>query len=70
MLSRELSEVLCVDLTLSLWTPATSIRSFKPRLNALKTPALRCTAHVLQFVQLNFSYLYLSISATCIYLHI
>lgn len=38
MLSQEPSEVLCVDLTLSLWPPATSIRSLMPRLNAFKRP--------------------------------
>lgn len=59
MLSQEPSEVLCVDLTLSLWPPAISILLLMPRLHALKTPALRCRVHVLQFVCLNFSYLYL-----------
>lgn len=59
MLSQEPSEVLCVDLTLSLWPPAISIRSLMPRLNALKTPALKCRVHVLQFVCLSSSYLYL-----------
>lgn len=59
MLRRELSEVLRVDLTLSLWTPSTSIRSLTPGLNALKAPALRCVTHELQLLCLNFIYLHL-----------
>lgn len=58
MLRREPSEVLRVDLTLSLWTPVTSMRSLTPGLNALKAPTLRCVTHELQLLCLNFSYLY------------